>query len=189
MHKFSAPVAVVAVVLLGLVATGGMRTAAQEATPAATPAAAPNFTVGSLAPIGETFELLPGVNLQFLIEGQPAAAPDHTVVIYRVIFSGGEIPSHIHPGTTVLTVESGTLSWTLQAGTATVIRLGAAPEQVTESGTEVVLLPGEGMWYNADVVHTARSADALPASVLVSTLWETGQAAFTLTDEHGTPTP
>lgn len=178
------------VVLVTIVAFGGgtARTTAQEVTPAATPAAAPNFTVGSLAPIGETFELIPGVHLQFLNEGQPTAAPDHAMVLYRVIFSGGEVPSHIHPGATVLSVESGSLSWTLQAGTATVIRPGAAPEQVSEPGTEVVLMPGEGMWYNADVVHTARSADALPASVLVSSLLEMGQPAFTLTDEHGTPT-
>ena len=189
MRRFSAPLSVVAVVLLGLLATADLRTAAQEATPAATPAAGPNFTVGSLAPIGETFELVPGVHLQFLNEGQPTAAPDHTLVVYRVILSEGEIPSHIHPGTTVLSVESGTLSWTLQAGTATVIRPGAAPEQVTEPGTELVLGPGEGLWYNADVVHTARSAETVPASVLVSSLWETGQPAFTVTDEHGTPTP
>jgi hypothetical protein len=189
MRRFSAPLAVVAAVLLGLAMTGGMRTAAQEATPAATPAAGPNFTVGSLAPIGETFELIPGVHLQFLIEGQPAAAPDHTLVLYRVILDGGEIPSHIHPGTTVLSVESGSLSWTLQAGTASVIRPGAAPEQVSEPGTEIVLGPGEGLWYDADGVHTARAAEAVPASVLISSLYETGQPAFTLTDEHGTPTP
>ena len=189
MRRFSAPLAVVAAVLLGLAMTGGMRTAAQEATPAATPAAGPNFTVGSLAPIGETFEALPGVHIQFLNEGQPAAAPDHTLVLYRVVLDGGEIPSHIHPGTTVLSVESGTLSWTLQAGTVSVIRPGAAPEQVAEPGTEIVLGPGEGLWYDADGVHTARSAEAVPVSVLISALLETGQPAITLTDEPGTPTP
>ena len=188
MRRFSAPLVVVAMVLLGLATTGAMRTAAQEATPAATPAAGPNITVGSLAPIGETFELLPGVNLQFLNEGQPAATPDYSLVLYRVILSEGELPSHSHPGTTVLTVESGTLSWTLQAGTATVIRPGAAPEQITEPGTEVVLAQGEGIWYNDDVVYTARSAETVPASVLVSALLERGKPAFMLIDEHGTPT-
>jgi hypothetical protein len=189
MRRVTVLLSVASVVLLGLVMRTDLRTAAQDATPAATPAAAPNFTVGSLAPIGETFELLPGVHLQFLTEGQPTAAPDHKLVLYRVIFSGGEVPSHIHPGTTSLTVEDGTLSWTLQAGTATVIRPGAAPEQVTEPGTEVILNRGDGMWYNDDVVHTARSAEAVPASVLVASLWETGQPAFTLTEEHATPTP
>ena len=37
-------------------------------------------------------------------------------------------------------------------------------------GTEVILNPGEGKWYNADVVHTAWNAEAVPASVLVSAL-------------------
>ena len=188
MRRVLVLLSVVAVGLLGLVMPGNLRTAAQDATPAATPAAGPNFTVGSLAPIGETFELLPGVHLQFLNESQPAAAPNHKLVIYRAILDGGEIPPHTHPGSTALTVEDGTLSWTLQAGTATVIRPGAAPEQVTEPGTEVILYPGEGMWYNDDVVHTARSAEALPASILVASLWETGQPAFTLTEQQATPT-
>jgi quercetin dioxygenase-like cupin family protein len=187
MRRISLVISVLLVALsaLGLLTT---RTAAQESTPAADTAAAPNFTVGSLSPIGETFELLPGVHLQFLIEGQPEAASDQSLVIYRVILDGGEIPSHTHPGATVLTVESGVLSWTLQAGTATVIRPGAEPEQVTEPGTEVILNPGEGMWYNADVVHTARNAEAVPASVLVSSLLEIGQPVFTLTEGQATPT-
>ena len=188
MRRVLVLLSVVAVVLLGPVMSGDLRSAAQDVTPAATPAAAPNFTAGSLAPFGETFELMPGIHLQFLNESQPAAAPDHTLVLYRVIFSGGELPSHTHPGTTALTVEDGTLSWTLQAGTATVIRPGAAPEQVTEPGTEVILYSGEGMWYNDDVVHTARSADALPASVLVASLWEKGQPGFTLIEQPATPT-
>jgi hypothetical protein len=188
MRRVLVLLSVVAVVLLGLVIPGDLRTAAQDATPAATPAAAPNFTVGSLAPIGETFELMLGVHLTFLNESKPAAAPDHTLVLYRVFLDGGEIPSHTHPGSTAFTVEDGTLSWTLQAGTATVIRPGAAPEQVTEPGTEVILFPGEGMWYNDDVVHTAKSAEALPATVLVASLLETGQPVFTLVEQPATPT-
>jgi hypothetical protein len=188
MRRLLVLLCVVALVLLGLVLPGDLRTAAQDVTPAATPAAAPNITVGSLAPIGETFELLPGVHLQFLNESKPAAAPNHTLVMYRVIFDGGELPSHTHPGSTALTVEDGTLSWTLQAGTATIIRPGAAPEQVTEPGTEVILYSGESMWYNNDVVHSAKSAEALPASVLVASLLETGQPAFALTEEPATPT-
>jgi quercetin dioxygenase-like cupin family protein len=101
----------VVVTLLGVVASGGMRTAAQEATPAA----GPNFTVGSLAPVGEPFELLPGVTLEFLNEGQPAAAPGQTLVLYRVTIQpgGSGIPLHTHPGATVLTVEQGQFVWTL----------------------------------------------------------------------------
>jgi len=188
MRRFSALLSVVAAVLLGLVTVGGLSTAAQEATPAATSAATPNLTVGQLAPVGERFEALPGVDLQFLNEGQAAAAPGQSVVLYRVILHGGEVPHHIHPGATVLTVETGTLSWTLQAGTVSVKRPGAEPEQVTEPGTELVLNPGEGLSYNAEVVHTARAAGDEETSVLIASLFETGQPLITLTDEQGTPT-
>jgi quercetin dioxygenase-like cupin family protein len=94
---------------------------------------------------------------------------------------------HMHPGTTAGTVESGTFSWTLLAGTVQVTRPGASPEQVTEPGTELMLEPGARLFYNADVVHTAGSVGDEPASVLVTALFETGQPFLTLTDEHGTP--
>jgi quercetin dioxygenase-like cupin family protein len=161
------------------------RLAAQEATPAA----APNLTVGQLAPIGAPFEALPGVEIEFLNEGQPAGAPGQSLIVYRVVFSEGAAPSHIHPGTTAGTVESGTFSWTLLAGTVTVTRPGAAPEVVTEPGTELVLEPGASLFYNDDVVHTAGAAGAEPASVLVAALFEVGQPFITLTDEQGTPMP
>ena len=184
MRRFSAPLSVVAVVLLSLFTIGGVRTSAQEATPMATP----NLTVGQLAPIGEPFEVVPGVDLEFLNEGQAAATPGQSLVLYRVTFSGGEVPFHIHPGATVFSVESGTFSWTLHAGTVSVTRPGAATEQVTEPGTELVLNPGEGLSYNADVVHTARAAGDEVTSVLVSSLFETGQPFITLSNEQGTPT-
>ena len=187
MRRFIVLLSVVVVVLLDLATTGGLRTAAQEATPAA----APSFTVGSLAPIGEPFELLPGVTIEFLNEGQPAAASDHTLVLYRVTIQPGGvgIPSHIHPGATALTVEEGSFTWTLQAGTVRVTRPGQTPEDVTESGTELILSPGEGLSYNDDVVHIANAGGDGPVSVLVASLFETGQPVFMLTDEHGTPTP
>ena len=185
MRRFSLLLSVVAVALLGLVGTGGLHTTAQEATPAA----APNFIVGQLAPIGEPFELIPGIDVEFLNQTEATAAPGQTLVLYRVIVREGEVPWHRHPGTTLLTVESGTFSSVLQTGTAWVTRPGAAPEQITEPGTEIVLEPSEGLSYSADVVHNARAAGDEPASVVLASLLETGQPLFTLTNEHGTPAP
>jgi quercetin dioxygenase-like cupin family protein len=189
MRRFAVLLSVVTAVLVSLVTTGGLRTVAQDATPAAAPAAAPNFIVGELAPIGEQFELIPGIDVEFLNQTEAAGAPGQTLVLYRVIARGGEVPWHRHPGTSLLTVESGTFSSVMQTGTAWVTRPGAAPEQVTEPGTELVLQPGEGLSYSAEVVHNARAAGDEPASVLVAGLLETGQPVFTLTDEQGTPTP
>jgi hypothetical protein len=169
-----------------LLGTFPRQLSAQESTPAA---AQPNLTVGQLAPIGEPFEVVPGIDLEILNEGEPANAPGLSLVLYRVTFRGGEVPPHMHPGTTVATVESGTFSWTLMAGTVWVTRPGAAPEETTEPGTEIVLNPGEGLIYHDDIVHTARGAGAEPAVVLVTALFEAGQPFLTLTDEHGTPLP
>jgi hypothetical protein len=184
MRRFAAPLAFVTVVLLGLTPIVGLRTVAQEATPAVTP----NLTVGQLAPIGMPFEALPGVEIEFLNEGQPAATPGQSLILYRIIFRGGEAPMHMHPGTTAGAVESGTFTWTLLAGSVWVTRLGTAPEQVTEPGTQLVLEPGDSLFYNADVVHTAGSVGDEPASVLVTALFAVGQPFLMLTDEHGTPT-
>ena len=161
--------------------------AARLGAQAATPTAAPNLTVGQLAPIGQPFEVLPGVNLEFLNEGQPAATPGQSLVLYRITFHGGEVPAHRHPGTTVATVESGTFSWTLFEGTVWVTRPGLGSEKVTTPGTELVLHPGEGLIYNADVVHTAKAAGAEPAVVLVTVLFEVGQPVLTFTNAQGTP--
>ncbi len=184
MRRCSAPLATVVLVLLTLTTRGGLGTAAQEATPAA----GPNLTVGQLAPLGEPFEALPGIEIEFLSEGEPAGAPGQSLIVYRIIFHGAAAPSHIHPGTTSGTVESGTFTWTLLAGTVRVTRPGVAPEQVTEPGTELILEPGSSLFYDDDVVHAAGSVGDEPASVLVAALFEVGQPFLTVTDEHGTPT-
>ncbi len=181
-HRHATFVLALALVAV-LVSLPAARLGAQDATPAV----APNFVVGQLAPIGQQFEFIPGVAVEFLNEGPTAQAPGQSLVLYRITFRGGEVPSHIHPGTTVVTVESGALSWTLQAGTVTVTRLGGARETVTTPGTEIVVNAGEGLAYNADVVHTARAAGTEPAVGLVGVVFEVGQPVFTLTDEQGTP--
>lgn len=185
MRRFSVPLSAAAIVLFGLATIGGLTTAAQEATPEA----GPNVVVGQLAPLGESFEAFPGVNIEFINEGEPETASGQSLVLWRVILTDeGEIPAHMHPGTTILTVESGSLSWTLLAGTVQVARPGAALEQVTEAGTEIIVDPGASLFYNADVVHSARGVGGVPASVLIASLFETGQAFIAWTEAPATPT-
>ena len=138
------------------------RLAAQDATP---PTGAP--TVNQV-------ELTPGLVAE-VFAGVPSAwAPGQTVYVVRFTFQpGSEIYPHSHPGTVVLAVESGTFGWGLVQGTAHVVRGvgtgGTATEDVTEPGTEVILNPGDAIYYEDDVVHTARNAGDAPV-VLLSTL-------------------
>jgi hypothetical protein len=125
-------------------------------------------------------ELAPGVTAEVLAAAPSAAAPDKTVYIaYFTFNAGAEIFPHSHPGTTVLGVRSGTFGWTLVAGVAHVIR-GAGSgatgpiEDITVPGTDVILEPGDEIYYESDVIHTARGAGDTPAIVLGTLILDTG---------------
>lgn len=166
-------------VLAGLVTT---RTAAQEGSPTAG---------GPFAAI----ELAPGVTAEVFGAAPSAGAPGQTVYLVRFTFQpGAEIFSHNHPGTTLLGVESGSLGWTLGAGTAHVVRGAAAgstepAEDLTEPGTHILLEPGDAIFYEADVVHTARGAGDEPTIVLATLVLEEGQPLLMPADMEMNATP
>ncbi len=160
-------------------AAGAFGTAAQETTP--TP-----------GPIKGT-ELAPGVVAEVFAGAPSARAPGQTVYVARFTFQpDAEIFPHSHPGTTVLGVAAGTFGWTLLAGTARVVR-GAGTgstvaEAVTEPGTEVILEPGDAIYYEDDVIHTARGAGAEPAVVHAAQVLTAGEPRLMPADtEPGTP--
>lgn len=140
---------------------------------------AQNATPGTGPIMGN--QLAPGVVAEVFAAAPSARAPGQTVYTARFTFQpGGEIFPHSHPGTTILGVASGTFGWTLLAGTAHVVRgaaSGAAEpaEDVTEPGTEVILEPGDAIYYEDDVIHTARGAGEEPAVVHATQILTTGE--------------
>jgi quercetin dioxygenase-like cupin family protein len=161
------PVPVVALLVAGFVIVAASpATRGQEASPAAAPIA-----VNTLAP---------GVTAEVLAAAPSTVAPGQTVYVARFVFQpGAEIFPHNHPGTTVLGVVSGSFGWTLKAGTAHVIRgagAGAAGpvEDLTAPGTDVILKAGDAIFYETDVVHTARGAGDAEAVVLGSLVLAAG---------------
>lgn len=178
---------------LGLaLAARAVSAGAQDATPAAD-----EVFIASGLPVGVPVEALPGLVAHVLNSGMPAAIPSHNLLLYRLtVAPGAFLPDHIHPGTTNFSVEAGTLRWTLHRGTVWVTRAapegapGAAPpERVTEPGTVIELEPGDGLFYNDDVVHTAENIGDEPAVLIVALLFEADQPPITITDEQGTPIP
>src|SRR5215207_3118111 len=154
--------------LIGLFALTGLFApglAAQEATP---------------GPIS-AMELAPGVTVEVFAAAPSDRAPGQTVYLARFVFQpGAEIFPHRHPGTIVLGVQSGTFGWTLLEGTAHVVRGAAAgasgpAEDITEPGTEVILEPGDAIFYEEDIVHTARGAGDEAAVVLGTLVLTTGE--------------
>lgn len=116
-------------------------------------------------------ELAPGVTAEVFAGAPSARAEGQTVYLARFVFQpGAEIFPHSHPGTTLLGVDSGEFGWTLVAGTTHVLRGAGAgatapAEDLTEPGADVVLVRGDAISYEDDVVHTARGAGSEPAIV------------------------
>ena len=172
--------ALVALALTGLVPVG---LAAQESTPGAM----------SAEPI-TLIELAPGVTAEVFAGAPSARAPEQTVYLARFVFQpDAEIFPHSHPGTVVLGVASGSFGWTLVEGTAHVLRGAAAgatgpTEDLTEPGTEVILAPGDAIFYEDDVVHTARGAGEEETVVLGTLVLTRGEPLLMPAGmEMGTP--
>jgi quercetin dioxygenase-like cupin family protein len=147
LRRTSFPALLAGLFLFSMMVTGRGSVAAQEAT------------LGAIAP----YDLAPGVIAEVYAGATSARAPEQTVYVARFVFQpGAEIFPHSHPGTTILGVQSGTFGWTLLEGTAHVVRAaaigGTATEELTALGTEVILEPGDAIFYEDDVVHTARGA-------------------------------
>lgn len=170
--------ALIAAGMLGLstaIAGHGSRTLAQEATPQVEG--------------GGEIEGASGVWAE-VFSGIPTDRADgQTLYMARfTFFPGSEIFAHGHPGTTSLSVESGSFGWTLTEGTAYVVRGaktgGAETEEITEAGAEITLEAGDAIYYEDDVVHTARCAGDEAAVVNAALLLTAGEPLLAAHEEH-----
>lgn len=117
-----------------------------------------------------------GVEAQLLGATQPEHAPGYTLVTARLTFEpGGSIGAHTHPGTLVVTIESGTFGLTLLSDDElTVTRAGSDSEEMAVRDQETVLEAGDG-FVETGLVHSARNAGDDELVVTVSGLVEDGQ--------------
>ncbi len=182
MRRFA--ISIFSLILAGSVVAGLLisRTVAQEGSPPAGTAIA-------------VLELAPGVTAEVFGASPSSGAPGQTLYLARFTFQpGAEIFPHNHQGTTLLGIESGSFGWTLGAGTAHVVR-GAAggvagpAEDLTAPGTDVVLEPGDAIFYEADVIHTARGASDGPTVVLGTFVLDAGQPLLMPADMPMAATP
>jgi len=122
----------------------------------------------------------------------PIGDGSHTLVQARVIFApGGSIGTHTHPGTLVVTVESGILGFTpIGDGEMTVNRVATADTEATNEplplGEETAVNPGD--WFvETGMVHTGVNLSDGETTVLISGLIETGQPLTICTEDGATP--
>ena len=125
--------------------------------------------------------------VQPLGQTAPAAVEGQSLVLVRATFQpGGGIGPHTHPGTLVISVESGIFGFTpVDAGEMVAMRSGEAGTPAVEvpltAGQEVELLPGDWI-VEMGMVHTARAIGEEPAVVVFTGLIEAGQPLTTCVD-------
>jgi plastocyanin len=103
-----------------------------------------------------------GVTVQVLGRGESAVVPDRELVLRRRTFApGASTAPHPANGPVVLSVESGTVGFTVVEGAALLSRAALtgtpAPAEAAAVGTEVVLAPGDAVFYDEGVVHVVRN--------------------------------
>ncbi len=165
MRRFVALVAIVALAVPLLTGAGIM---AQEATPGAE---------GDLP-----FELLGA--------GPSSLAPGHGLALGRVTFPAGfsEPNRHIHPYDYVVAVESGSLTFTIEAGTLLLMRAGSPEGEPVALGEEITIGAGDSFAGNPEVVWGPERVDGGEPFVAVGMLLGPPDAPETQY-LNGTPTP
>ena len=167
------PIPILAMVLAGAVvlAEGPAPGRADDATPEAEASiVAQTLAAG---PLGE----YPG---QMLLQIRVTLAP------------GAVIPSHIHPGNLVFSVESGEVTYTAIEGSVPVswARAGTpVAETPLTVGDEVVLETGDWLFEQRGTLHEVRNSGDTPAVLLISALVAGDEEFLQLAGTAATPTP
>ena len=111
----------------------------------------------------------------------PAGAPRRTLGLSRVIvMPGAELASHHHPGVQLGYIAEGALTYTVESGSATVLKGPGDDATVVRK-----LKPGQtytvraGQWLREEQgeVHHARNAGTVPIVIYLATLFKTGKPA------------
>ena len=137
------------------------------------------------------------VRVETLGRGPSSAASGYTLLLIRLTFAaGGSIALHTHPGDAVFFVESGRIAWTTGEGTPLLTRAAAAaaiaagtptPPEPVAAGQEVVLEPGDAVFYDGQTSHAVRNDGAEEAVVLYAGLRAADQPGITFLE--ATPAP
>jgi len=149
MRRASLVVSVLVVVLLGSLAVAWAQgTPAQQATP--------------------TIQEVP---IEILGSVPSAEAPGYSLFLARVTFPVGftEPAAHIHPFDYVVSVQSGTLAFTIEEGALQVMRAGATEPETVPIGEEVTVGPGDSFAGTRDVVWSSERVEGDEAFVVIGT--------------------
>jgi quercetin dioxygenase-like cupin family protein len=122
------------------------------------------------------------VNRQSLAETPaPPGAPKRTLGLSKVVvMPGSQLASHHHPGAQLGYIAEGALTYTVETGSATVLKGPGDDATVVKK-----LKPGQtytvkaGQWLREEQgeVHHARNNGSVPIVIYIATLFKTGKPA------------
>jgi quercetin dioxygenase-like cupin family protein len=142
--------------------TAGTAAGGAPGTSSASPGTAPGTTVAVAKDVLAT-------------EADPPGADGSTLTLLRyTIAPGAQLSPHIHPGVQLAHIESGTLTYTVVSGTATVTRSGGGVEPVTGPAT-TALGPGDSVAENDGMVHFGANETDEPVVILATLLTQDGK--------------
>jgi quercetin dioxygenase-like cupin family protein len=169
MRRWAGIVAVAVGVLSAAACGADTASTASGAAPATS--AGSGSTTGSAAP-GTTVAVQKDV---LATEADPPGGEGSTLTLIRyTIAPGAQLSPHIHPGVQLARIESGTLTYTVIDGTATVTRAGGATEAVT-GPTTVSLVTGDSVAENDGMVHFGANETAEPVVIIATLLTADGK--------------
>jgi quercetin dioxygenase-like cupin family protein len=139
------------------------------------------FALGAVLPgaFGDTKAEPTAVRTAFAETDQVQGAPDRTMVLSRVVIQpGARLAVHHHLGTQISRVSAGTLSYTVERGSA-VVREGESgvDERLVRkiaAGQTARIRPGQWLVEQPSDIHRAANHGSTPVVVYLATLLETG---------------
>ena len=130
------------------------------------------------------------ITVETLVHGFPGNAPGRGLLLERITQEpGAELPTHTHPGTYAVFVESGEFSVTVVEGFAEVLWTGQATRQMVGPGEQVVLRAGDSLLEQRTLVHSGVNPGTAPVVLLAASLLTPGAPRLQSSDEPATPEP
>jgi len=124
-------------------------------------------------------------------EVDPPGAPGRTLTLIRyTIAPGAKLAAHIHPGVQMASIQSGSLTYTVVSGTATVRRAPPGPTEEVAGPANITLNQGDSVIEKGDMVHFGANTTGQPVVIVATLLTEDGQdLAVPVTTMVPTSTP
>lgn len=106
----------------------------------------------------------------------PPGGDGSTLSLVRYhIAPGAKLSPHIHPGVQMARIESGTLTYTIESGTALVRRAGTDADTEVTGPTTITLEAGDTVIERGDMVHFGENRSEKPLVIIATLLTEDGQ--------------